>query len=161
MITSVQYSSNGVGRTALGSVANLSSLATGTAAGIGAIDNSGSGCAGADGFLIDLSVALAASGVSSTGTLVIYLIQSQQSTTTGFTDGISPTGTSVAGSIKNAIPIKTYQANTNGQVIQDTFRLPVPDPAEYSGIVVANNSGAALASSGHSVDFTPYVYLTQ
>jgi hypothetical protein len=147
-------------RTEFADDSNLNSLAASAACGLGPVDNSSAGLAGADAFLVDFSITLAASGVSSTGILTFYLIQSAQSTTTGFTDGISPTGTSVAGSIKNAKPVAIYNAIANSQVVEDTFRLPVPDPSKYWSLVASNGSGAALAGSGNSVFFTPITYVT-
>ena len=142
-------------RTAFGSAANLNSLASGAACALGAIDNT----AGNDGFIIDVSIVLGT--VAATGTLTIYLIQSSQSTTTGFADGISPTGASVAGSILNAIPIRTLATpNSSGATVADTFRLPVADPAKYWSLVVLNGTGAALAASGHAVDYTSLTYAT-
>jgi hypothetical protein len=139
-------------QTAFGSVANLNSLTSAAACAIGAVDTSATGALA---FEIDFSITLAASAVSSTGVLTFYLIQSMTSTSSGFSDGISPTGTSVASSIKNATIIRTYNANANSQVVADTFYLPVPAPAKYWSLVVSNGSGATLASSGHSFNYTP------
>lgn len=161
MITSIQYNSNAINRTAFSSASNLNSLASGAACALGVVDNSSASVGGADGFFVDVSIVLASSGVSATGTLVLYLIQSMVSTSAGFTDGISPSGSSVASSIKNAVPVATLNANANSQTVAFTFRLPVADPAEFWSIVVSNQSGAALASSGHTADFTPFTYQTQ
>jgi hypothetical protein len=143
-------------RTEFGSDSNLVSLASGTACGVGAVDNSG----GQDAYVVDLTIVLASTGVSSTGTIIVYLIQSSVSTSSGFTDGISPTGTSVGGSIKNAIVVATLNANANSQTVAATFRLPVPDPSKYWSLVISNGSGATLASSGHSVFYTAIKYTT-
>lgn len=146
------YSSNSVGRTPFGSVSNLDSMAANTAAALGAVDNTAAGCNGAEAFVIDLAIVLGT--VSATGTITLYLIQSAISTSSGFTDGISPTGTGVQGSILNATPVKQIATpNSSGATVSVTFTLPVPYPAPYWTLVAL--STVALASSGHVVDYTP------
>jgi hypothetical protein len=154
-VTTVTYGA----RTEFANDSNLNSLGSTSLCAIGPVDNSGSGVAGADAFIVDFSISLASSSVSSTGTLTAYLIQSSVSTSSGFTDGISPTGASVT--VVNAKVVYVANANTNSQVVADTFRLPVPDPAKYWSLVWLNGSGAALKSSANSVYYLPITYTTQ
>lgn len=143
-------------RTEFGSDANLNGLTNGQAKPLGKVDNS---TTPADAFKVDLTIALNSVGVSSSGTVTVYLIEAALDTTTTYTDQINPAGsTDVTSLLKNARPIRTYAANAVSQVVQDTFTLPVLEPPKYWSLVVANGSGAALAASGNSAYFTPINY---
>lgn len=137
---------------------NLASLASGTARPLGKVDNSALS-PHADGFKIDLTIPLAASGVAATGTITLYLIEAAQDTTTTYTDGINPAGTAdVTAALKNARPLRTYTANANSQVVQDSFTLPTIDAPKYWALVIANGTGAAFAATGATAGYTPINY---
>ena len=146
-------------RTAFSGASNLNSLSSGQAKPLGVVTTPtpppSTNCIG---FLIDISVTPNSAGTSSTGTLTLYLIQSMDGGTY-YTDRIDPAGTSdVASSIKNAKLIKAMAVNANSgtiPVFQDDCFLPVVVPAPKWSLIALNGSGAALASSGHSVNYTP------
>lgn len=141
-------------KTEFANTSNLGGLATGAACGLGPVDNS---TAGADGFLVYLSIPLASTGVNAAGTITVYLIESLDGT--NWTDGIDPAGASVASSIVNAVKVKTLTANANGQVVQVAFRLPVIDPAPHWALVVLNGTGAGVGVSASPVaSYTPITY---
>jgi hypothetical protein len=144
-------------RTEFGSDSNLASLANAAACAIGQVDNHSAGNCG---YLVDFTIVGASSGVSATGTVVFYLIQAPNvSGSPGtYTDGISVTGASVAGAIKNARLVYVANLNANSLTINDCFLLPVPDPGAFWSLVILNSSGAALAASGHSVYYEPFTY---
>jgi hypothetical protein len=129
---------------------NLASLANNAAKPIGKIDNT---TTLAQAYRVDLSITLG-TGVSSTGTVEVYLIESEDDSS--YTDGISPTGTSdVASSIKNAMLIDVLTANVASTVVRKRLVIPVVAPEKYQGVVVYNKSGAAFASSTHSAYYMP------
>ncbi len=142
-------------RTEFGSDSNLNSLANGSNCAIGAVDNH---TAGNNGYLVDFTIVGASSGVSATGTVVFYLIQAPNNSGSAgtYTDGISVTGSSVT--LANARAVYTANLTANSQTINDCFRLPVVDPAQFWSLVVKNASGAAFASSGNTMYYTPYTY---
>ncbi len=144
-------------RTEFGSDANLASLGSTVACAVGAVDNHSAGNVG---YLVDFTIVGASSGVSATGTVVFYLIQAPNNSGSPgtYTDGISPTGSSVASSLKNARVVYVANLTANSQTINDCFRLPVADPGAFWSLVVLNSSGAALASSGSSMYYEPYTY---
>lgn len=140
-------------RTEYGTDSNLNSLASAATKPIGAIDNSSTGACG---FLIDYTIVLASSSVSSTGTISFFLMTSGDGT--NYTDGISPTAsTDQTSGMKNAAMklVHTAIANANSQTCRDSFELPRTFAPKYHTLLIQNNSGAALASSGHSVYYTP------
>lgn len=145
-------------RAAFSVVSNLTSLANAAAKPLGAIDNSSNK---AIGFKVDLTVTLAGSSVSATGVIRVYLIESEDGGT-NYDDGINPSTTSdIASSIKNALLIGTLTANANSQVVRATLDVPVFPrlfaPKHWT-LVVLNESGTALHSSGHDAQVTPIKY---
>lgn len=148
-------------RTAYPSVSNLASLASTSAVAVGNVTNSTAPAglsATADGFKVDAKVVLAASGVSATGTLSFYVIESTDGGTT-YSDGISPSsGSNQAASIKNARLAFVAVANAVSQTVAVTFDLPGINPPKDHSILVLNGSGAALAASGHALDYTAIGY---
>jgi hypothetical protein len=145
-------------RTAYPSVSNLASLASTNAVCVGNVNNSssvGGLSATAVGFKVDVKIVLAASGVSATGTLTFYLVESTDAGTT-YSDGISPSsGSNQAASLKNARLLFVATANANSQAVNASFELPGQLAPKDHSILVLNGSGAALAASGHAVDYTP------
>jgi hypothetical protein len=140
-------------QTAFGSVANLNGLAIASACALGGVDST-SFTPGVLGFQIDFSIPLAATGVSAAGYVTAYLIASATSTSAGFTDGITPGGASVASALKNARPVYQGAANANGQVVADTFVLPVVWPPRYWTLVWLNGTAAAFGT-GCACNYTP------
>lgn len=141
--------------TAMGSASNLNSLSNAQAKPLGAIDLS----AGFHDCEIYVQATLASSGVSATGTLQIYGLRSTDNT--DWTDGIAPGGTGdIASSIKNADLLAELAANANSQVVRYNLNLGDAQGAlsQYHAIVVKNNSGAALAASGHAAKYQTKQY---
>ena len=137
--------------TACPQLTNMNSLANGQAKSLGKIDFETNGAHMAT---AKVELTLGSSGVSSTGLVNIYFLGSQDDT--DWTDGIDPTSTSdVTSSIKNATRIASLNANANSQVVKvvlDLFSL-VGDGYSLGALVVANESGAAFAASGHDGDY--------
>ena len=141
---------------------NLNSLANNAAKPVGVCDNSSTKAVG---YKCYLELTLNSSGVSSTGTIEVYLLESTESTSADFTDGIDPTSSSdVASSIKNAKLLAVFNANANSQVVKATLDLlgdffgSLRDCPKYFSLLIVNKSGAALASSGMEATFTPITY---
>jgi hypothetical protein len=151
--TTVNYGT----RTQFPQYTNLNSLANNAAKPLGKIDNSATGGGNkANNIWIDVDITLGASGVSTTGSIELYLLESKDDTT--YTDGISPTGTSdIASSLKNATLFKVLAATANSQVIRWRQRLGdfLSDMPKYGSIVAYNKSGAALAASGNDAGYDP------
>jgi hypothetical protein len=139
-------------RSAFPNMSNLNSLAAGAVVGLGAVDNT---TTLADNYKIDTNIVLASAGVSATGTLVYYLIESGDGIS--YTDNLNPGGTGLVAP-KNGKVVRVLNANSNSQVVIDTFDLPVITCPKKFGIIVANSSGAALPVSGNAVSFTPITY---
>jgi hypothetical protein len=144
-------------------VTNINSLANNAAKPIGVVDNSSTKAVG---YKIYLEITLNSSGVSSTGTVEVYLIEgTEASTGTDFTDGIDPAGSSdIASSIKNAKLLRILNANANSQVVRDVFdilgdmRGQMMDCPKYFTLVIYNKSGAAINSSGNEASYTAITY---
>lgn len=147
--------------TAFGSASNLNSLANNAAKPLGAVDNS---TALALNEKVKLKMTLASTGVSSTGTIEVYALASNDNT--DWTDGISTSSTTdVSASLKNAQLLAILNANANSQVVDFNFDLiqqggmnPLVDVPKYWALVVFNKSGAAIASSGNAATYTPITY---
>ncbi len=141
-------------RTEFGQDSAVNSLASGQAACVGAVDNSSTK---ADAFKIDLTLKLATTGVTSTGSIVVYMVESADGT--NYTDGINVTSTgNQASSIKNAPVVRVLNATANSQVIQVVFDLPAAHAPKNFSLVVSNGSGAAMLSSGNTAYYTPITY---
>lgn len=147
--------------TNFGTLSNLHSLANNAAKPLGAVDNSSTKALN---YRIWLQFTLNSSGVSATGTVEIYLIESTDGGT-DYTDGISPTTTSdIASSLKNAKLMAVLNANANSQVVRYAFdvlgdwRGCMRDCPKHFSIVVVNKSGATLASSGGEATYTAIKY---
>jgi hypothetical protein len=151
-VTNATYGS----RTEFTSDSNLNSLANGTAKPLGVVDSTATNAVG---YKVEIEAALASTGVSATGTITVYLIEAATNTTTTFTDGINPAGTSAV-TVVNARPIRVLNANMASTTVYDTFDLPVVNAPKYWSLVISNGSGAAFASSGNGVWYTPVTYTT-
>jgi hypothetical protein len=145
-------------QTPFATVSNLNSLANTEAKPLGKVTAVASSQVPLN-YRMNLEIALASTGVSATGVLEIYLIESEDDS--DYTDGIDPAGTTnIAASLKNAKLIDVLLANANSQIVRAVIDLigagfpPVMDVPNFWTIVVKNLSGAALASSGHDCDFT-------
>ena len=141
---------------------NLNSLANNAAKPLPAVDNSSTKAVD---YKVYFEATLGASGVSATGTLEIYLIESTEGVAPDYTDGIDPAGTSdIASSIKNATLMRVLNANANGQVVRCVFDLTGDLRGtnrvcpKYWALVVLNKSGAALHASAHEVTQTAIKY---
>lgn len=141
---------------------NINSLANNAAKPLPVVDNSSTKAVDEK---VHFEVTLGSSGVSSTGTIELYLLESAESTTADFTDGIDPTSSSdVASSIKNAVLLRVLNANANSQVVKCIFDLvsdlrgALQNCPQYWSLLVLNRSGAAFAASGHEVTHTAIKY---
>jgi hypothetical protein len=142
-------------RTEYGTDTNVNSLASAAAKAIGGVSNSSTKCVG---FKIDATIKLATTGVTSSGILYFYLVESADGGTT-YTDGINVTSTGdQASSLKNATVVFIAQANANSQVINVVFDLLEQYAAKDHSLVVLNSSGATISSAGNSVYYTPITY---
>lgn len=148
-------------RTAYPNASNVNSGASGGAFAVGNVNNTASPAglsAPATGFKVDATIKLATTGVTSTGVVVFYLVESADGGTT-YTDGLSATSTaSQAASVRNARVAYVALASANSQVINANFEIPGVNPPRDHTILVSNGSGAALSSSGHSINFTAVNY---
>jgi hypothetical protein len=145
---------------AFSSASNINSLASAAAKPLGAVDNSS---ALAVNYRCYLKVTLNSTGVSSTGTLSIYLLESTDNS--NWSDGISPSGSSdIASSVKNAKLLAVLTANANNQVIYYDFDIlgdlqgVMRDCPKYFSLVLLNSTGAALNGSGNAITNTPIKY---
>lgn len=143
-------------KAAFGSASNLDALASAAAKPLGEVDNGTT--TKADDYSFFLKMALAASGVSATGTINIYLLESQV-TGADQTDGISMTATGdQAANIKTARLIATLPANANSQIVRWNARLLdyVSFVPKFWSLLVENKSGAALlGASNNDASYTP------
>ncbi|MCC6328990.1 MAG: hypothetical protein IT174_10770 [Acidobacteria bacterium] len=137
---------------------NINSLANNQAKPLPVVDNSSTKAIDAK---VHFEATLGSSGVSATGTIELYLLESTESTTADFSDGIDPTSASdVAASIKNATLLRILNANANSQVVKVIFDLTadvrneLANCPKYWSVLVLNKSGAALAASGHEANYT-------
>ena len=144
--------------TAYPTVSNMNSLANDAAKPIGVVDDSATK---AEDYNVHLEITLETSGVGATGYVEILLLESTESTSADFTDGIDPTTTSdVATSIKNATLLRVLNANANSQVIKAQFSLlsdlagKVKVNPKYHSLLIVNKTGAAFAASGHEITYT-------
>ncbi len=150
---SISYGS----RTEFGTDTNITSMASNVAKAMGAVSNSSTKVAG---FKIDATIKLATTGVTSTGFITLFLVESADGGTT-YTDGINVTSTGdQAASLKAARTVLVAPANANSQIINVTFDLPCAQAPKDFSIVLLNNSGATLLSSGQSMFYTPITYTT-
>lgn len=141
---------------------NLNSLANSQAKPLPLVDNSSTKAVD---YKIYFETTLNSSGVSSTGTIEVYLLESTEGGTTDWSDGIDPAGSAnIASSIKNAKLLRVLNANANSQVVRDVIDLTGDLPGlmrncpKFWAIVVYNKSGAALSGSGHEVTQTAIKY---
>ncbi len=123
---------------------NLNSLANSAAKPLGEVDNS---VVLAEDYMVFFRVTLNSSGVSSTGSIELYLIEKADATDDMWTDNIDADGTSdIASSIKNAKQIEIFAANANSQVVTVIFRLGdyIACAPKYWSIIAYNKTGAAF-----------------
>lgn len=145
-------------RAAYSAVSNLNSQASAAARTIGAVDATATTPANPDGFKIDYTIRAATTGVTSTGTVTFYLVESADGGTT-YTDNLNvATTTDQAALVKNAKIIQVVRLDANSATAQDTFDLPRQFTPKNHTILVLNGSGAALLSSGNSISYTPITY---
>jgi hypothetical protein len=132
---------------------NIASLANNAAKPLGKVNNT---TLDAHEINLELEITLASAGVSTTGFVEVWLIESQaDGGTSDYTDGINPDGTAdIASSLKNARCVLTLIANASGTVVRYKSRLPVGQLAPYFTLVIVNKSGAAMAASGHVAKYT-------
>lgn len=147
-------------RTAYPSASNVNSGASAGAWTVGNVNNTASPAglsALATGFKIDATIKLATTGVTSTGTVVFYLVESADGGTT-YTDGLSPTSTaSQSASLKNARIVAVALASANSQIVNVSFELSGIPPKDHT-ILVSNGSGAAFSASGHQISYVAVNY---
>ncbi len=142
-------------RTEYGTDTNLNTLLSLNAKAVGGVTNSSTKVVG---FKIDATLRLATTGVTSTGSLTFYLVESADGGTT-YTDGINVTSTGdQSASLKAARAIFVAPANANSQVINVVFDLPAPTAPKDHSIVLLNGSGATLLSTGNNMFYTPITY---
>lgn len=135
---------------------NLNSIASNTIRAIGGVTNTSTSQL-ADGFKIDATVKLATTGVTTTGTLTFYLVESTDGT--NYTDGVNITTTSdQSSSVKNAPVVYVAQANANSQIVQVVFDLPKQFAPKFFSLLVSNGSGASLSSTGHNISYSAIQY---
>lgn len=134
---------------------NLNSLASNSTVPIGGVTNTSTLAVG---FKIDCSIYLASTGVTSTGTLTVYLIESVDGT--NYTDGINniTSNTNQSSNIKNAPVVQYLQANANSQVVRVVFDLPKQFAPKYFSLLVNNGTGAALSSASNNVYYSDINY---
>ncbi len=138
-------------RTVYGTVTNLNSLANSAAKPLQHVDNT---TTKAIDYLFWLEIALNSTGVTATGSIEVYLLESQISGSGDTTDGIdmaTPTTSDVAASIKNAKLLEVLAANANNQIVRFAGRLRdyIASVPNFHGLLIVNKSGAAFAASGH------------
>ena len=142
-------------RAAYPNVTNLNSQPSAASRTIGAVDATATTPANPVGFKVDYTFKTATTGVTTTGTISVYLLESADGGTT-YTDGMNAaTTTDQTSSIKNATAIKTIQANANSQTCTDTFDLPRNFCPKNHTLLIQNGTGAALLSSGNTLSVTP------
>lgn len=145
-------------RAAYSAVTNLNSQGSAAARTIGPVDGTATTPANPVGFKIDYTIKAATTGVTSTGTVTFYLIESADGGTT-YTDNMNAnTTTDQASSIKNAVAIRQIKLDANSATAQGVFDLPGQFTPKNHTLLLLNSSGAALLSSGQSVSYTPMYY---
>ncbi len=142
-------------RTEYGTDTNVNSLAANVAKPIGGVSNSSTKVVG---FKIDATIKLATTGVTSTGILTFYFVESADGGTT-YTDGINVTTTAdIATSLKNATVVAIATANANSQIVNIVFDLPKQFAPKDHSLVILNGSAATILSTGNSIFYTPITY---
>jgi hypothetical protein len=148
-------------RTQFAGFSRLNSVANSQAFTVGAVDNSTTKAVNEK---VELKVTLGSSGVSATGTVEVYALESEDNTT--WSDGITGDVTgNQAANLKNAKLLAVLNANANSQVVNFQFDLvgqgginPLVDVPKYWSLLVYNKSGAAFAASGNDAQYTPIKY---
>lgn len=146
------------GPTQLEQYANLHSLPNGDTKPLGLIDLSSTGPA--DECRVQLIIPLASSGVSSTGTIEVYWIETLAAAD-GYTDGISPTDTTdVESDRKNAPRLAILNANANSQVVNATIDIHRLIGAGWArgSLLIKNKSGATTAGTGADAQYSTATY---
>ncbi len=141
--------------TSFSSSANTQSLANNAAKPLGKVSNNSTL---AIDYTFSLEFKLGSSGVSATGTVEIWLIESTDDS--DYTDGINPDSSSdIASSIKNARLLSILTANANSQVIKWVQGLvgagmpaPVTACPQYWAVIVYNKSGATMSATAGDHD---------
>ena len=138
-------------RTQLANLTRLNSLADGEARTFGEIVG-----AGEIGINIHLLVPITSAAV---GTFDIYVVESQEGTE--WTDSIDPTVDTgdVFAQISDAKLIKSTDATfvtTTREQVQLHVQLSMLNLAEFVGLVIVNNSGQIIPSSGSDGDSVTY-----
>ncbi len=131
-------------RTAFSQEDNIHGLANNEAKPLGEVDNSATLALD---YMVFFRTTLNSSGVGSTGTIELLLLEKDDSSADKWTDNIDADGTSnIASSIKNAKVLEILAANANSQVVQCHFRLGdyIAHAPKYWSIIVYNKSGATL-----------------
>lgn len=135
---------------------NLNSLAANAVKTVGAVANTATS-GGFIGYKVDLTVYLASTGVTSNGTVQVYMCESADGT--NYTDRINTTATTdQASTIKNAVVIASPAANANSQIVSICLDLPRQFSPKYHSILVGNSTGAAFSSTSNSAYYTPISY---
>jgi hypothetical protein len=144
--------------TAFGSASNLNSLANDNSKPLGAVDNT---TTKAPDYEFYLQLTLGSSGVSATGYIEVYLLESDTGASTQSTDGIDMAASADQdANIKNARRIAALAANANNQVVRWHSRLMdyVSVAPEFWSLLIRNMSGATLSASGNDADYTSIKY---
>jgi hypothetical protein len=147
--------------TAFNLASNLNSLASAAAKPLGAVDNSST--LGVN-YKWKVKVTLPAASVVATGTVEVWLIESQLDTTTSaeWSDALNPAGTAdIAASLKASKQLAVVPANAVNQVVTIQGELVGPqlsDCPKFWTLVVVNKCGVALGASGHAATFTSIKY---
>lgn len=144
-------------RTEYATDTNLNSMASNVAKAMGAVSNTATS-GGFVGYKLDGTIYLATTGVTSTGTISIYMVESADGT--NYVDGINVTATTdQSSSIKSATILGTAPANANSQIVRIVFDLPRQFSPKYHSLLVSNGTAATFSSASNSFYYTPISYV--
>ena len=138
-------------QTAFTASSNLSSMASNVVRGMGSVAASGF-ASNPLGYKINAVIKAASTGVTSTGFISFYLVESNDGGTT-WTDGANVT---TSASITNARLVYQAIATANSQVVTVNFDLPCYIPPQTWSLMVSNGTGASFSSTGYQVEYLPY-----
>jgi len=150
-VISVDYQS----QTAMSASSNLSSQPSNTVRGMGSVAASQFG-SNPVGYKVDAKITLTGSGVTSTGYISFYLVESNDGGTT-WTDSVNVSTTASQG-LTNARLVATAIATANSQVVSVNFDLPTLMAPQTFSIMVSNATGAAFSNAGYAIHVLPVNY---
>lgn len=135
-------------QTAFVASSNLSAMPSNVVRAMGSVANTATLAVG---YKIDTVINLCTTGVTSTGFVSFYLVESNDGGTT-YTDGVNVT---TSATLTNARLVYTAVASANSQILRLNFDLPSQIAPRVWSLCVSNGSGATFSNAAYAVNYTP------